>query len=100
MPRKTQKNGSLDIFFSLSNIKDDSSFLVSKNTRLSRYKLNKTSKYVNLLEKSIDHNFKSENGVKEEIFTHLISYIRLYTLDSQINFFRNDIPSELFNDLR
>jgi len=47
-----------------------------------------------------NNNNKFENGIhKEEIFTHLISYVRLYTLDSQINFYRNDIPTELYHDL-
>ena len=104
MPRNTQNNGTLNIFLILSKNRGDFplSSSVVKEFRISRYKLNKTSKYINLLDgskKNENMENDAETNQNKRPMTHLLRQLNIFTLDSQINFLRNDIPGELYYDL-
>ena len=64
--------------------------------------MNKTSKYINLLDRSKkNENFEYDDETiqNKRPITHLLTQVNIFTLDSQINFLRNDIPGELYYDL-
>ena len=86
--------------FSLST----NSYTVIKELSLSKYKLNNTKKFVNLLEATAKFKENDEANstvpVKEEKpVTHILSKFSIFTLDSQINFDNQQIPSEFYHDL-
>ena len=102
LPRSIQNNGTFNIFLILSKNRGDFplSSSVVKEFKLSRYKLNKTSKYVNLLDGNKYTDLENvSNTENTKPITHLIRHVNIFTLDSQINFLRNDIPGELYYDL-
>lgn len=71
---------------------------------LSKYKQNRTNVYVNLLE-SKEEKLKKEatlSSTNEENkpITHLLININVYTMDSVIDFKRDEIPGEIYQDLR
>lgn len=73
-----------------------------KTIKLSKYRLNKTDKYVNLLERSnlADLNDSFGSDKNEKPITHLLTVLNVNTLDSMIDFDRNQIPQEFIADLR
>lgn len=116
IPKRTQNNGTLPAYLLLThrkNLKSGDSFQFSTNSYsytkripLSNYRLNKTKIYVNLLEgatnsdKSInDMNNQVKNQEDDKPLTHLLTRLRVYTMDSLINLDRNKIPAELIPDL-
>lgn len=111
LPVKTQKNGSLSAFLILSqkkNFQSDLSFQLTRSTHtvikkleLSKYKQNSSEKYVNLLEsKKAKEGMKFSNKNEEKkILTHLLNKVSIYTMDSQIDFDRYQIPEELYPDI-
>lgn len=74
---------------------------------LTKYKLNDTEKYVNLLNrKKVESDEKSEtkrsdrNNERKKVLTHLLSRFTIYTMDSEIDFDRYQVPDELVHDIR
>jgi hypothetical protein len=67
----------------------------------SKYKLNSTSLYVNLLQSNNPEVQKQNEKLKKEqkILTHLITKLNVFTMDTEINFDRHDVPIELIQDL-
>ena len=107
---KTQKNGTFKGYIlitrknnlKLSNIKftpDTHTHL--KRVMFSKYKLNSTNLYVNLLQSNNPEVQKQNEKLKKEqkILTHLIIKLNVFTMDTEINFDRNDVPIELIQDL-
>ena len=72
-----------------------------KRVSLSKYKLNRTNLYVNLLQSNNPEVIKQNEKLKKEqkILTHLITKLNVFTMDSEINFDRHDVPIELIQDL-
>lgn len=74
---------------------------------LTKYKLNETDKYVNLLDRKkmksndkVDDQTKNEKNNEQKILTHLLSRFTIYTMDSEIDFDRFQMPDELVHDIR
>ena len=110
MPWRTQNNGTLDAYIVLSrnkNFKDESSsfhlsprsLTVVKEISLTKYKLNDTQKYINLLESKSKSKEQSSNIDEKKILTHLIKKFTIFTMDSQIDFDRFHLPQELIYDI-
>jgi hypothetical protein len=122
LPPKTQKNGTLSSYIILSPKKNTqgsltiskhlSGYMVYKELILSKYKLNRTSKYVNLIESTftdknvqlINSNNETEKinltDPKAKIITHLLTKIYIETMETDINFDRMQVPGELYSDIR
>ncbi len=97
LPWRTQNNGTLDAYIVLSrnkNFKDESS-----SFHLTKYKLNDTQKYINLLESKSKGPGKFSNTEEKKILTHLIKKFTIFTMDSQIDFDRFHLPQELIYDI-
>ncbi len=78
------------------------SYSVVKELKLTKYKLNSTEKYVNLLEskKSLDPKASDNYFGEKKTLTHLLRRVTVYTMDSQINFDRQQVPDELIFDIQ
>ena len=118
IPSRTQKNGTLPAYILLaktnklqskSNIKFNvrNGYVVIKDMMLTKYKLNETDKYVNLLDRKkmksndkVDDQTKNEKNNEQKILTHLLSRFTIYTMDSEIDFDRFQMPDELVHDIR
>ena len=113
LPYWTHQNGTLFAYVVLTQAKNmeptngngdfafrASTFTSVKRFKLSKYKPNATSKYVNLLDASTSSSASPSNtNVTKKPITHLLSEINILTLDSQINFPNDQIPEELFHDI-
>lgn len=70
---------------------------------MTRYKMNSTGKFVNLLDSQKARNTVSDGKEKkknnEPKITHMLSRVTIYTMDSQIDFDRYQIPDELYHDI-
>ncbi len=105
VPYWTRRNGTLSVYIVLTSTRNiesaedfafrDSTYTSVKRLKLSKYRLNRTSKYVNLLEsdsQQLEHT-------KSQPITHLLSKVNLLIMDSRANFPTDRIPEELFHDL-
>lgn len=119
LPARTQKNGTLTAFVVLTKIKNlkaevstkfqltGNSYSIVKELPLTRYKVNSTGKFVNLLDspradRSTTTGKDGKKQVKENKepkITHMLSRVTVYTMDSQIDFDRYHIPDELYHDM-
>lgn len=98
LPQSTTKNGTLTVYLILNGVHESTSkSIIVKDVKLSKYKINSTSSFVNLLELS---QTKQANEKSQKPITHLIRKIKINTIKDQINLFRNEIPAELYNDLK
>jgi hypothetical protein len=73
-----------------------------KEIRLSKYKLNSTRKYINLLDNQVKNeseNLNEKSAKIEKPITHLLTRLNVFTLEKSINFLRNQIPEEIVRDL-
>lgn len=110
LPRKTRKNGTLSAYLLLGDKKQFSepkrislsSYVFYKSIELTKYKVNVTDKYVNLLEKSKILGDNEQKNSKEERkpITHLLTILNILSLNSEINFDRREVPQELIQDIR
>jgi len=57
---------------------------------------------VNLLEskKSADGKTPGQSGGEKKTLTHLLKRVTIYTMDSQIDFDRQQVPDELIYDIQ
>lgn len=74
---------------------------------MTRYKVNSTGKFVNLLDSQradestttdMDRKRLANKNMEPKI-THMLSRVTVYTMDSQIDFDRFQIPDELYHDM-
>ena len=73
-----------------------------KEMKLSKYKVNKTEKYINLLgnkpnETNIFDTLRKSKTSKP--ITHLVKTVFVFSLERSINFHKNHIPEEIIHDL-
>ena len=114
MPKWTSNNGTLSAYIVMTDKKnfDKETFLLMgvthtyiKEIKLSKYKVNSTRKYINLLDSKAknesdnlnDKSTKVDND--EKPITHLLMRLNVFTLERSINFLRNNIPEEIVRDL-
>lgn len=108
LPRKTRKNGTLSAFILLADKRQFNdpkrislNNIFYKSIQLTKYKVNDTDKYVNLLEKSKilgDSEPKTQKDKKP--VTHLLKILNILSLNSEIIFDRREVPQELIQDIR
>jgi hypothetical protein len=104
IPSESQKNGTLSTFIVLhkKNMKPSDLFksnsVIVKSQKLSRYKLNETNKFVNLLENTKEST-SVHNDYDKKPITHILSVLRLNLMSNDIKFDRTQIPQEIFHDL-
>jgi hypothetical protein len=75
-----------------------------KEIKLSKYKLNSTRKYINLLDNKVNNesdvlNEKSTKDKDEKPITHLLIRLNVFTLERSIHLLRNHVPEEIARDL-
>ena len=111
LPKRTKKNGTLTAYVVLTKAKnfkaDSNNFALAHNTYsvikelpLTRYKANSTGKYVNLLEsQKSDNSHEKVKDKSKKPMTHMLSRVTIYTMDSQIDFDRYQVPDELIHDI-
>ena len=109
MPQNTKTNGSLSAYVILhkKNTTERFSFqhdTIVKALKFSKYKHNDTEKYVNLLSsvaggQNLDGKNKNSPN-KDKPVTHLLRKLVVYVMHSNTRFISNEIPHEIFSDLR
>lgn len=108
LPRKTRKNGTLSAYILLgakTQLNDAKRIILNnvfyKSLQLTKYKVNDTDKYVNLLEKSkILGDTEPKKEEEKKPITHLLTTLNILTLNSEINFDRREVPQELIQDIK
>lgn len=115
VPSYAKSNGSLSAFVILgpkSLLKSnqpltlDSNWpekLFIKELMLSKYKQNRSDIYVNLLEAATKNSEANEALKKvnnEKPITHLLTNINIYSMDTNINFDRYQVPGEFHHDIK
>jgi len=113
LPAKTLKNGTLTAFLVVTQKQSDletsqrnfdSSKIyktILKKLDLSKYKLNKTKAFVNLLnshQAAESESAKSEQADNRPV-PHLVTKLDLFSLNRELIFDRTAIPQEIFYDL-
>jgi len=109
IPNWTMKNGTMSLFVVLTekrNLKKNEFSFSPESTRtvlrelsLSKYKLNSTNKFINLLDASLQSDTNSHQKKVEKPVTHLLTKLNLFTMSSNINLDRNHVPQEIYGDL-
>ena len=110
IPSWTIKNGTMNLYIVLTekqNLKKNEFSFSPESTRtvlrevsLSKYKLNSTNKFINLLDSSLQSEKSAHQKKAEKPVTHLLTRFNLFTMSSNINFDRNQVPQEIYGDLR
>lgn len=107
MPQNTKNNGTLNVYVILHkrNTAERFSFqrdTIIKSLQLSKYKQNDTEKYVNLLSTVAENTeTKSKQSPnKDKPVTHLLRKLVIYVMYSNTRFISNDVPHEIYGDLR
>jgi hypothetical protein len=123
IPEKTKRNGSLtamiviaprDEFNKYANSLKIQKTLFSqiKKTILSKYQLNATKKFVNLLE-SANNQIADDSNVKESTeqvkiessrkdekpIVYLVNKLNLHGIDREFDIYKSQLPSEIMGDL-
>ena len=111
LPVKTQKNGTLTGFLVVTQKQNelesgqrnfDSTKVyktIMKKLDLSKYKINKTKSFVNLLNSKQSTTSGKQDQDDNRPVPHLITKLDLFTLNREIVFDRMAIPQEIFYDL-
>lgn len=109
LPQHTKNNGSLSAYVILHKKNAAERFTFQRDTiikalKLSKYKQNDTEKYVNLLSSvASGEGTEIKNKAspdKDKPVTHLLRKLVIYVMYSNTRFISNEIPHEIFNDLR
>jgi hypothetical protein len=109
LPQNTKQNGSLSAYVILHKKNTAERFSFQRDTiikalKLSKYKQNDTEKYVNLLSSvagSESAEVKNKNAPhKDKPVTHLLRKLVVYVMHSNTRFISNEIPHEIYGDLR
>jgi hypothetical protein len=114
LPKWTLKNGTLVGYVVITEKKNLNKSLLAlrpdtqtylKEITLSKYQLNNTQQFINLLDPKIKAKDSTEtpnvtpSSKNTKPITHLLKKINIFTLERHINFIRNQIPEEIVGDI-